>query len=152
MTIRPHYPATGLCWCIFQKTFPTLAGWLSVIVCSKTIFTDIWTSNSANLWHVTCTFHLRYISIYIYKHMMTKNYHHCESPRFPPANLPCHPGYGASLEIRPKLLVLPGSRASHLAVVFFWGGFGKWWCNFWWLIFVVVVALEKKREETAFSC
>lgn len=56
------------------------------------------------------------------------------------ANLRCQPGYGASLEIRPKLLVLPGSRASHLAVCllgvlgngsailmvdFCWGCFGK---------------------------
>lgn len=62
------------------------------------------------------------------------------------ANLRCQPGYGASLEIRPKLLVLPGSRASHLAVCLLGvlgNGSAILMVDFCW------VALEK-TEEPAF--
>lgn len=59
---------------------------------------------------------------------MTKKYHGPlrSRRRFSSAKSPIkQPGYGASLEIRPKLLVLPGSRAIEPSwkQVFFWGGF-----------------------------
>ena len=143
MTIRHHYPATGgNVDGHFKRLFPPWLDFCAVSVCSKSILTDIWTSKvSKTLWHLPSN------GIYIYIHMMTFK---CTTTAKPPPFFLSEISNKTTrlwCQFRDSTKVIGVARKpSHWAIgsslFFFWGGGGKWFCEFWWLIFVGV-ALEK---------